>query len=397
MTELWHMNTHPRFGYQRCSRCVMDTSDTQIWFDQHGVCNHCRGFDAVHARVWKPNDEGRRTVQGWVEKVKAANAANEFDVCIGLSGGADSCWMAYLVKKLGLRALVVHVDTGWNSELAVHNIETVVRKLGFELQTHVVDWEEMRDLQVAFLKAGVANQDTPQDHAIFCAVFRETVLSGVRFLVNGMNYSTECILPRSWGYNALDTRHVRAVHRLYGTRPLVNFPLFTFQEYCAYQYDFPSQNSFEAFPLLNFLPYNKAEAMRVLEAELGFKPYAYKHGESRWTKFFQGYYLPVKFGYDKRLAHLSSLIVTGQVSRDQALDILRRPPFDEKEIADDIAFVVRKLELTDQEFQDIMKAPCRNASDYPWNYENFEAARQLSNRVGDLFREWQELMKRAEM
>ena len=234
MITVWHQTRHPLSGYRRCVRCVMDTSDTMIGFDAEGVCSHCRAFDATRAQAWQPNQEGARRIQAYVDSVKRENRDKDYDVIIGLSGGVDSSYVAYLAATHGLRALVLHVDCGWNTELAVKNIESVVRHLNFDLQTVVIDWDEMRDLQLSFLKSGVANCDTPQDHALIAALYKEVVKSGVRHMLTGDNYPTECILPRSWGYTALDSRHLRAIHQRFGARPLRTFPVLSFREYCGY-------------------------------------------------------------------------------------------------------------------------------------------------------------------
>ncbi|QCG93211.1 N-acetyl sugar amidotransferase (plasmid) [Azospirillum sp. TSA2s] len=380
-------------NYQRCAVCVMDTTDPQIVFDQNGVCNHCLGFRQEAPHVWHPNDRGVAHIRAWAARVKEENKNNEYDCIMGLSGGTDSTFMAVQAHRLGLRPLVVHVDTGWNSELAVKNIENVVRKLGFDLHTEVIDWGEMKDLQIAFLRAGLANQDTPQDHAIFGTLYKLAISSGIKHLLSGINYATECILPRAWGHNALDGRQLRAVHKRFGKRPLATFPVLSFSEYCSYQFRFPQAN-FESFPILNFMPYSKAAAMEFLQSEYGFRDYGAKHYESRFTKFFQSYFLPVKFGYDKRLAHLSSLVVTGQMSRAEALEQLGRPPFKEAEIEEDKTFFIKKLGLTPEEFEAIMQAPNRSFQDYPNHADNIRQMNEIRSGMSQLHTDMKALQER---
>ncbi|RME24979.1 MAG: N-acetyl sugar amidotransferase, partial [Candidatus Zixiibacteriota bacterium] len=289
-------------AYQICVRCVMDTSDPEITFDEHGVCSHCHYFDEFVRPQWHPNEHGRQELERIVDTIRTERAQYEYDCIIGLSGGIDSSYLAYLVRELGLRPLVVHIDTGWNSELAVQNIEAIVKKLGYDLYTHVVDWEEMRALQLAFFKAGVANQDTPQDHAIFAGLYRFAVQNKIRYVFSGSNYATESILPNSWGYSAMDARQIKGIYKRHGDgTKLRSFPFVSFFQYHFY---YPYVKRMTVVRPLNFLPYNKELAISTLESELGWKYYGGKHYESRFTKFFQGYYLPVRFGYDKRRAHM---------------------------------------------------------------------------------------------
>lgn len=387
---------NPGMRYQRCVRCLMDTTDTLITFDEHGVCMHCRGFDATAPQVWRPNDEGRRYIEGMVEHIKRENRDKDYDVVVGLSGGADSSYLAYKAAELGLRALMVHVDTGWNSELAVKNIENIVKKLKFDLHTIVIDWENMKDLQLAYLWSGVANQDTPQDHAIFTCLYRIVLQTGIKYTLSGVNFATECILPTCWGYNALDSRQLRAIHKRFGRRPLDNFPVITFAEYCALRLSFPQPSAYVSIPLLNYMPYDKPAAMALLASELGFRPYAAKHGESRFTKFYQGHLLPTKWGFDKRLPHLSSLIVSGQITRDEALKKLQEPRYDPRELEEDIDFFCKKLGLSRADYDVMMALPVHNYQDYPNNQENYAAVGRLRQKVSEVQNEWARLQAMAE-
>lgn len=360
--------------YRMCVRCVMDTTDPEITFDQNGVCNHCNDFDEQRNKVWFPNDEGRRKLAIIVERIKKEGLGKKYDCIMGLSGGVDSSFMAYQVSKLGLRPLVIHVDAGWNTELAVQNIEGICRRLGFDLYTHVIDWSEVRDLQLAFLKSGVANQDVPQDHVFFAAIYHFAVKNRARYVLLGSNFATESVLPRSWGYNPMDLRHLRSIHTRFGERKLRSYPTITFfQQYIYYRYI----RSMTIIRPLNYMPYNKTEAKKILADELGWRDYGYKHGESGFTKFFQGYLLPTRFGYDKRRAHLSSLILSDQVTRVEALKELEKPPYDESTLRRDICFVAKKLGISESEFQNLLSLPIKTYLDYKHNQRLFQIAKKV--------------------
>nr|WP_294995068.1 N-acetyl sugar amidotransferase [uncultured Sediminibacterium sp.] len=348
-------------SYQRCTRCIMDTTDTTITFDEAGVCNHCRNFDQVLSKGYFPNEVGSKKLNDNLNLIKNEGKDKEYDCIIGLSGGVDSCYLALKVKEWGLRPLVVHVDTGWNSELAVANINKIIDYCGYELFTHVINWDEMRDLQVAFLKSGVANQDVPQDHAIFASVYHFAVKHKIKYILTGGNIATEGIFPQSWQGNAMDAINLKAIHKAFGKKPLLTYPTISLFEYYFF---YPFVKKMRTVRLLNFINYNKKSAIQEMEAKIGWRNYGRKHGESIFTKLFQNYYQPTKFGYDKRLPHLSSLIVTGQVSRDEALKALGEPLYASDELENDIAYFCRKLDVTREEFD-------RFISDTPHHYTDF--------------------------
>jgi aminotransferase len=342
----------------------MDTTDPGINFDAAGICNHCRTFDSVLNARWMRGAEGEQQILRQITRIKLENADKDYDCIVGLSGGVDSSYLAVKVKEFGLRPLVVHVDAGWNSELAVQNIERLVTTLGFDLHTIVIDWEEIRDLQLAFLRAGVPNQDIPQDHAFFAGLYRFASKHKVKWVLSGTNIASESIMPLAWGYNAMDSRHLRTIHRKFGTRPLRTFPVIGLWE----QYiSFPLLHRMRVLRPLDYLPYDKNAAKTLLMERYGWRDYGAKHYESTWTKFFQGYYLPTRFGYDKRLAHLSSLIVAGQLTREEALDILQREHYSAEELRRDRKFVLKKLGLTDAEFDRLLHAPRASHQQYPSN------------------------------
>mgnify|MGYP000951252163 CR=1 FL=1 len=350
-------------GYQVCVRCVMDTSDSLIEFDEAGVCSHCR-FVERDPRSRRSPAEKRRTLSETADRIRAAGAGRDVDCVLGLSGGIDSSYLALQAHKLGLRPLIVHVDTGWNSELATKNIENIVRRLDLDLITEVIDWDEMRDLQLAFLKSGVPNQDIPQDHAIVCSLHRIAVQEGIGWVLDGNNWASESVLPRSWGYDNLDAAHILAIHRRFGERPLRRFPLLPLSDCVRMIAGFP-EPPYKRVSLLNLLDYSRETALAELRETVGFRPYEGKHGESRFTRFFQGHILFNRFGYDKRRAHLSSLILSGQIGRDEALSTLEQPPFDEDTLRVEKAFVAKKLGLAEAGLDELLAQPRRHHAEFP--------------------------------
>ncbi|GGD02603.1 N-acetyl sugar amidotransferase [Pyruvatibacter mobilis] len=352
--------------YQVCTRCIMDTTDAEITFDEHGVCNHCQYFETGLKPNWFPNDQGKKMLREMIDQVRREGKGKKYDCIIGLSGGVDSSYLAAKVAEWGLRPLAVHVDGGWNSELAVKNIEMMTEKLGLDLATYVVDWEEMRDLQLAFLRSNVANQDVPQDHAFFAALYNFAAKEGIKYVISGSNYATESILPVSWGYDPMDIKHVTSIHKIYGTRKLRKFPTVNFFKFHIY---YPRILGMTVLRPLNLMHYNKDEAIEYLEKNYGWRYYGGKHYESRWTRFFQAHYLPTKFGYDKRRAHLSSLVVADAMSREQALQEMKKQLYTDNELAEDKAFVAKKLGITVGELEEFIAQPIKHYTDYPHNQD----------------------------
>lgn len=349
--------------YQICSNCVMDTTDSSISFNDKGVCDHCENFYQNVLPNWHPDETGWQTLQTVVEKIKREGAARNHDCLIGISGGVDSSYLTYIAKEqLGLRPLIFHVDAGWNSQTAVNNIEKLVDKLGLDLYTEVVDWEEMRDLQLAFFKAQVAHLDTPQDHAFFAALYNFAAAEGFRYVLTGANYSTECVHnPIDWHYHASDLTHLKDIHKRFGERPLEKFPLADILTYKVY---YRYVKGIKVVKPLNHIPYLKAEAMQLLIDKFGWQQYSQKHFESRFTKFYEGYWLPTKFGYDKRRVQFSSLILTKQMSRDEALKQLASPPYDESQLAHDFEYIANKLGIAPSELQELRDGPNKSYRDY---------------------------------
>ncbi len=373
-------------NYQICTRCVMDSSDPDIKFDESGVCNHCHNFDNIAHEVWHPNLVGRRKLDQIVDQIKSEGEGLTYDCAIGLSGGVDSSYLAWVAKKeLGLRPLAVHVDGGWNSELATRNIENIVRKLDIDLVTYVVDWEEMRDLQRAFLRSGLANQDVPQDHAFFAALYSNAQAHGLRYVLSGGNYATESVLPAEWAYNAMDLRHLEAIHKRFGEIRLKTFPRVNFFRYYFWN---RYVKRMQVVRPLNYLPYVKNEAIALLERELAFKYYGGKHFESRFTKWQQLYFRPRKFGFDERRAYMASLILAGQMTREEAFAALAGDAENERQAEQDTGYILKKLGVSEEEFAQIMAAPSKTFRDYPSNFVLFNyktALRQWLKARGVVF------------
>jgi N-acetyl sugar amidotransferase len=341
----------------------MDTSDSSIEFDERGWCDYCRNFYDNILPNWVTDSRGERELQRQADAIKREGAGRDHDCILGISGGIDSSYLAYIAKeKLGLRPLAFHVDAGWNSQQAVNNIEKIVDGLGLDLHTEVVDWMEMKDLQLAFFKAQVPHLDTPQDHAFVAALYNYAAARKIKYILNGGNYSTECVRePLEWHYHASDLRQLRDIHRRFGTRPLKTFPLtdiFIYKLYYRYG------RGVRVLRPLNYVPYIKDQAVRFLTDRFGWQEYEHKHYESRFTRFYEGFWLPTKFGFDKRRAHFSSLILTKQMTREAALDKLERPAFDAATIKQDFEYVAAKLDISVTELESLLHGPKKSYRDY---------------------------------
>jgi N-acetyl sugar amidotransferase len=359
--------------YQICSRCIMDTSDVEITFDAEGRCNSCLNAEALIRDRLPHYKTGEYQVDRIVARIREAGRHRPYDCICGVSGGVDSTYATYQAKRLGLRPLAVHFDNGWNSELAVQNIEQAVRRLDIPLYTHVVDWEEFRDLQLSFLRASVSDAEIPTDHGIWALLYGTAARFGVRYIISGTNLSTESILPRSWTYYVSDWTYIEDIHRRFGTRPLRTYPHARLSRFVWWVLG----RRIRTVSLLNSLHYDKEEALATLERELGYRRYGGKHHESLYTRFFQEYILPRKFGIDKRRAHLSSLIMSAQVTRDEALRQIERQAGDPEQIDQDLRYVVKKLGLVPEQFEEIMAAPVRTYRDYRNDSRGYEVLKRL--------------------
>lgn len=350
--------------YAICQHCIMDTSDPNIRFDERGWCDYCNNFESTIAPNWHTDERGHAELMAMAERIKAAGKGRDFDCIIGLSGGLDSSYVAYVAKeKMGLRPLLFHVDAGWNTDQAVGNIEKLVDGLGLELYTEVVNWEEMKDLQVAFLRSGIPDQDLPQDAAFFSGMYKFARQYGIKHIITGSNYSTECCRePEEWGgYLGIDTWLFNDIHRKFGKRPLDSFPLTDILVYKVY---YQKVLGMKVHYPLNLVPYVKKEAEDELERRFGWQRFQHKHHESRFTRFYEDYWLPRRFGYHKRRAHFSSLIQTGQMTREAALDRISRPEMDEHFLRQEFEYVAHKLDLTVDELQQIFELPKKTYRDY---------------------------------
>ncbi len=349
-------------SYRMCSYCVMDTTVPDIEFDDDGVCNYCHLYRRRTGAELRYDAAGQERLHELVARMKADGKGRPYDCILGVSGGADSTYAAYLAKaKHGLRPLAIHVDNGWNSELAVQNIEQTLRRLDIDLSTNVLDWEEFRDLQKSFLRAGIANAEIPTDHSIVATLFREARQHKIKYVVTGSNLVTEAVLPDSWMHDAYDLRLIKSVQRRFGSVKLRTFPTLSYTRLGLML----GVQGYKFVNLLNFEPYVKSDVKEVLAKELGWRDYGGKHYESVYTKFFQGWILPEKFGIDKRIAHYSNLILAGQMSRAEALESLQEPSYPPEDVKRDEEYVIKKLGFSEEEFATIMAASPRSATDYP--------------------------------
>jgi len=363
----------------------MDTSDALIAFDDKGVCDHCNAYFEHTLPNWPVNHSGEARLEKNAERIRNEGKGKDFDCIIGMSGGIDSSYLTYIAKeKLGLRPLVFHVDAGWNSQEAVSNIEKLVDGLGLDLYTEVIDWNEMRDLQLAYFKAGVPNIDTPQDHAFFATMYQFAQKYKVKNILTGANLSTECVRnPVEWMYYQSDSVQLRDIHQQFGSRPLKNYPLTSILWHKIY---LPYIQGIKVIRPLNYIPYVKQDAIKLLVDRFGWQPYPRKHFESRFTRFYESYWLFKRFGYDVRRVQFSSLILTGQMSREEALEELKKSPYDEQTIAQDIEFVANKLAISVPELESYLGAPKRSYQDYKsqkWVYDlGAKAMKLLRMEVG---------------
>lgn len=350
-------------NYQICTQCILDTSDPKITFDQHGVCNYCHSYKKVESSALPPA-EAEIHLKSMITKIKQS-AKGEYDCIVGMSGGVDSTYVAYLAKKYGLNPLAVHIDAGWNSEIAVKNIESATNILDIDLETIVLDWQEIRDLQRSYFLASVPDCDVPQDHAFVAGLFKLAAKYNIKYMLSGHNNVTEFILPPAWGYDSNDLSNLVDIHRKHGSLKLKSYPsLGLFQRTVYYRLI----KKLTSFRILNYVPYVKSDVRDFIENNLGWKDYGGKHFESRFTKFFQAYYLPTKFGFDKRRAHLSNLIASGQITRNEALAEFEQPQYDKASLEEDKNFFLKKLGFSEEQWDNIMKERPKAHQDYTSDY-----------------------------
>lgn len=348
--------------YRRCSRCVLDTVGPHpIEFDQEGVCNYCRQSEQATARWMLSPEEQRIKFEQAIGAIKAHGAGREYDSILGMSGGVDSSYIAYLAMKNGLRPLIVHLDNGWNSELAVKNIEKIINRTGFDYYNHVIDWEEFKDMQLAYLRASVIDTEVVTDQAIFAILHIMAHKLGIKYILFGDNPKSERTMPSGWNYRKNDLANVRAIHRRYGSKKLRTYPLMG-----TYDLDWYRRIvGISYVSLLHYVDVSVKEMKATLASEFGWRDYRWKHCESVFTQFYQGYILPKKYGVDKRKAHISDEVITGQISREEGLRRVEEPYYTPEQLREDYDFVVRKLGLTPGEFEEIMALPPVPHSAFP--------------------------------
>jgi len=375
-----HMRANKK--YQICSRCAMDVSDSKITFNDKGECDHCQNFDNNIFPNWHTNNQGLSELMHNAEKIKKDGVGRDFDCIIGLSGGLDSSYTAYIVKEvMGLRPLLFHVDAGWNTDQAVYNIEKLVSGLDLDLYTEVINWKEMQDLQVAFFKSQIPDQDIPQDTAFFSALYRFARQNKIKYVLTGGNYSTECCRePDEWGaFPGIDKTLIGGIHKKFGLRELKTFPII---DALVYKVFYHKILGMKVFKPLDLIPFDKKDAETLLNEKYGWKSFQHKHHESRFTRFYEDYWMPRKFGYDKRRAHFSSLIMTGQMTRNRAIERLKLPEMDDKFMKSEFEFVANKLGLSVAELQEIFDGENKSFHDYKNKYKIFHLGGKLFNLLG---------------
>jgi N-acetyl sugar amidotransferase len=362
--------------FQICTNCVMDTTDTQIIFDEKGVCDHCNDFYDNVKPNWHTDAKGRAELEIIVKKIKKDGEGRDFDCIMGMSGGADSSYLLHMaVKEFGLRPLVFHVDGGWNSDTAVHNINVMIDKLELDLFTEVINWEEMKDFQLTFFKSGLPNIDIPQDHAFVATLYDFADKHKIKYIVNGGNISTECVRnPLEWMYYGTDMALIKDLRKQFSRNPMKTYPFSSVLRHKVYLRYF---RKIQVVKPLNYFPYIKADAVKFLEDEYSWKAPEQKHFESRFTKFYEGYWLPKKFGYDTRKVQFSSLILTEQMNRDDALKVLKNPAISDEDAKHDFEYVATKLGVSIEELQGYFDQPNKTYK----NYKNQESMFELGAKI----------------
>ncbi|MDQ8180809.1 N-acetyl sugar amidotransferase [Pelagicoccus sp. SDUM812005] len=365
--------------YFICNRCVMDSTAPSIQANTDGTCNFCNSF---HDKEGKIVDSSGSTLNRWVTQIQREGKGKQYDCVIGVSGGVDSTYTAYKAKELGLRPIAVHLDNGWNSQLAVKNIENTLNKLDIDLYTHVIDWNEFKDLQLSFLKASIPGMEIPTDHAIYALLNKSAIKFGTRYIINGSNFRMEHIMDPAWSemVGQMDWLLIKNIHKQFENSPLKTYPRMTRLDL----YRTRLLNKHIVINLLDLIPFSKTEAMQTIQNELGWVYYGGKHYESIYTRFTQGYIQPIKFGFDKRRAHHSNLICMGEMSRNDALQNLQKSPYpNEAMLREDKEFVIKKLDLDEESFEKIMKTPIKSYKDYK-GYHNHKIHKFIYETALDL-------------
>lgn len=369
----------PDIKYKICTKTVMDNiADPDISFDEKGVCNYYYEFKNKLTFGIPSKADSEKQIQKIIFQIKKQGANKKYDCIIGVNGGVDSSYVTYLVKKMGLRPLAVHLDNGWDSELAVKNIEKVLKTLDIDLHTIVLDWDKFKDLQLSFLKASVPDIEIPSDHIINAAMYEVANRFGIRYILSGMNFRTEGLLPSSWARGYLDWKYIKSVHNQFGSTSLQSFPHLSIGKLFYLSFI----KGIRVINILNYVDLDKKNIVDILKNELGYQPYSGKHHESIYTRFLQSYILPKKFGIDKRKAHYTCQIIgTGEITREEALHKLRQPFALPQQILDDKEYVIKKLGITETEFENILHLPVKSILDYPNNYKLEQLFRKVLNML----------------
>ena len=364
-----------------CKNCVMDTTDSKIVFDENGICDHCNTFYEQILPNWHTDERGERELVSIISKIKKQGKGKDFDCLMGMSGGIDSSYLLYVMKeKYGLRPLVFHVDAGWNSQIAVNNIERLVDGLGLDLYTEVINWEEIKDLQLAFFKSGVPHIDVPQDHAFFATMYKFASKHKIKYILTGGNYSTECVRnPLEWMYYQSDSIQLKDIYKKFGSGKLKDYPITNILWHKVY---LPYFKKIKLIRPLDYVPYNKDKAMQLLVDKFGYQKYPQKHFESRFTRFYESYWLPKKFGFDTRKVQYSSLILTGQMTRAEALEKLKTPSYDPETINQDFEYVAAKLGISEEELQMYMDSPNKSYKDYKSQEKIYNIGAKVMRMLG---------------
>lgn len=367
--------------YKICSNCVMDTSDSEITFDEKGVCDHCNGFWTNVEPNWHPDEIGKAQVAKMVADIKANGEGKEFDCILGMSGGLDSSYLLHLVVvEFGLRPLVFHVDGGWNTDLAVNNIQVMIDKLGLDLYTEVINWQEMRDFQLSFFKSGVPHLDIPQDHAFIATLYHFAHKHGIKYILNGGNYATECVRnPLEWLYYGTDMAQLKDIQHQFGTRELKTYPFSSILFHKVY---LRYLKGVKVVKPLDSLPYTKKIAIDTLTSKYGWTPYPQKHFESRFTRFYEAYWLPTRFGYDTRRVQYSSLILTNQMTRDEAIEKLKAPAYNPETIDEEFEYIATKLGISVEELRGYHEMPLKTYRDYKNQETMFNIGAKVLSMLG---------------
>jgi len=349
-------------NYQICSKCIMDNNDDPfIQFDSSGICNHCNTYDNILKKRLVFLNNGLKERDKLIQKIKKEGQGNKYDCVIGLSGGVDSTYVALLVKELGLRPLAIHLDNGWNSELSVINIQNTLEKLKIDLYTHVINWKEFKDLQLSYLKASVIDIEALTDHAIIAVFYKVAKKYNIKNMIHGGNIETEGCLPSSWVHYKGDLMNIKAIHKRFGKKPITTFTTLHPLESLYLN----KVKGIKNIDILNYSPYNKKNIKNRIIDELNWRDYGGKHYESIFTRFYQSYILPVKFNVDKRKSHLSTLICSGQISRQEALIEIKKPICDPHQLEDDKKYIIKKFGLNKESFEGLMSLPIKKHTYYP--------------------------------